>query len=608
MKKIVYVTMIALAGIFASCDDILDVESKSSMNPSDVYSTEVLANAAVMGIHQSFGETNSYRGRFIPYYGLNTDCEWFNNSTNGKNDKEASLCVYTATSDNTYMNTDNNAWAKLYEAVERANRGIKELRRSESYKTDSNMAQLLGELLTLRAVVYFDLIKAWGDVPFRTDPVDNLTIYLPKTDRMIIMDALLLDLEEAGKLCAWPNDNDYTKSTERVSKSFAKGLRARIAMFCAGYSQYPTGIKRNTDNPDKYYQIAKDECLDVINNGPATTLGAFKDNFEALCKDDVTAGKESLWEIPFSDGRGRVAYTFAVKHTNKDQYTKLAKGGVNGPLPTLFYDYDKDDIRRNITCVPYVWTDGVQIPNKASAWCFGKLRFEWMSRVVSSSNDDGINFQYMRLADVYLMAAEAINELENGPTGASNAAQYLKPILDRAYPEAKAAAILTAASAGHDEFFETIVEQRKFEFAGEMLRKVDLIRWNMLGSKLAEAKADMKALAERTGKYANLPENIYYRTLAKDDTPETGRTWDDTVVGETVEIYGLEQGDTDDGGKALTGYSKKTWLPADATKAVITENHINSLYIGEPDKRQFWPIWQVFISSSNGFLTNDYDY
>lgn len=41
-----------------------------------------------------------------------------------------------------------------------------------------------------------------------------------------------------------------------------------------------------------------------------------------------------------------------MKHEKKDQWTKLAKGGINGPIPTLFYDYDVEDVRRDITCVP----------------------------------------------------------------------------------------------------------------------------------------------------------------------------------------------------------------------------------------------------------------
>ena len=151
-----------------------------------------------------------------------------------------------------------------------------------------------------------------------------------------------------------------------------------------------------------------------------TNLVHSKENFTKLCQDNVTAGGESLWEIPFSAGRGRVLYTLGVKHNAKDQYTGQAQGGVNGPTPTLYYDYDTEDVRRDITCVPYEWGKDLDSKGKASVqlrsinkWCFGKLRYEWMNRIVTSTNDDGINWQYMRLADVYLMAAEAENALGN---------------------------------------------------------------------------------------------------------------------------------------------------------------------------------------------------
>ena len=168
MKKLIYISLLASASLFASCEDLLDAPSKSSMDETIIFNTEALADAAVMGIHQSFGETNSYRGRYLAYFGVNTDCEIFNNSgmNNVETDKEGSLVTYSAKPDNTYMNTDNNAWAKLYEAIERANKGIKAMRENSDL-TNTNMAQLYGELLTLRAFIYFDLIKACART-FRT--------------------------------------------------------------------------------------------------------------------------------------------------------------------------------------------------------------------------------------------------------------------------------------------------------------------------------------------------------------------------------------------------------------------------------------------------------
>jgi hypothetical protein len=557
-----------------------------------VFSTYDLAEQAVMGIHQSFGETNSYRGRFLPYYGLNTDIEHINGDDGTKGDDKYLLCRYDAQVNSSQMNTDNNAYAKFFEAVERANQGVAGLRAYGNVNSNSDMAQLLGELLTLRAVVYLDLIKGWGDVPARFEPITTETMYLPRTDRDEIYKQLLADLLEAEDYCAWPNESTVTKSTERVSKAFVKALRARIALYAGGYALRQDGTVRLSNDPelaqDKMYAIAKQECIDIINKG-CCYLGNFKDNFYRLSTDDVTAGYESIWEIPFSEGRGRVMYTFGIKHQAKDQYTQQAQGGINGPMPTLFYDYDVDDVRRDITCAPYRWSNEAKSKQELWAihsWCFGKLRYEWTHdvRTVTSTNDDGVNWQYMRLADVYLMAAEAVNEID----GPAQAWQYMKPVLDRALPAAKVTALQTQYTASKTAFFNGVVDQRKFEFAGEMLRKADLIRWNLLKDKLDEAKADMKALSNREGKYADIPKNLYF-TYASD--------------GETLVVYGLNHGETDEEGEALianNGYEKKSWS-TDMT------GYADAIYsVADPNKRQYWPIWQYFIDNCNGMLNNDW--
>lgn len=256
------------------------------------------------------------------------------------------------------MNTDNNAYAMFYEGIERANLAIQGIRKYGNIENNRDMAQLLGEALTLRALIYNDLIKAWGDVPARLQPNNADNVYMPRCNRDSIYKVLLADLKEAEDYCYWPNENVITKSTERVSKSFVKGLRARIALYAGGYGLRGDGYRKSKDPElasDKMYAIAKQECIDIINKH-CNTLGSFEENFKKLCQDNVAAGGESLWEIPFSSGRGRVVYTFGIKHQAADQYTSQAQGGANGPLPYLYYDYDKDDIRRDITCIPYEWS------------------------------------------------------------------------------------------------------------------------------------------------------------------------------------------------------------------------------------------------------------
>lgn len=596
MKNYIKLSILSLSLVgVTSCD--LEAPSISALNKSSVFAVYSLAEAEVMSIHVSFGETNSYRGRFLPYYGVNTDVEVGNSPelSNATSDKQ-SLWNYNTLPNNGQMNTDNNAYAKFYEGIERANLAIQGIRAHGDIENKPDMAQLLGEALTLRAVIYNDLIKAWGDVPARFEPNGPENVYLPRTSRDVIYKQLLADLLEAEDYCYWPNENKITQTTERVSKAFVKGLRARIALYAGGYGLRGDGYRRSKDPelaPEKMYQIAKEECEDIINQG-CNTLGEFKDNFIKLCEDNVTAGGESLWEIPFSEGRGRVLYTWGVKHQAKDQYTQQAQGGVNGPIATLYYDYDEDDIRRDITCVPYEWSKEL-VNGKAhvqlraqNKWCFGKLRYEWMKRIVTSTNDDGINWQYMRLADVYLMAAEAINELD----GPSAAWKYMEPVLNRVLPAAKVSALKTQYTASKTAFFNGIVDQRAFEFAGEALRKCDLVRWGNIDTKMAEAKAKLQDLQKRQGNYAGYPDKVYINNSEDKDN---------------IEIYGLNKGEDDsDKIKELkdAGWDSKNWFES-TSGYVLTDDYINGLYVVTPSTHCLWPIWQTFIDASNNMLNND---
>ncbi|KAA8481420.1 putative outer membrane starch-binding protein [Arcticibacter tournemirensis] len=589
MKKIVKI-IIAIAGItfISSCKDMLEAPTQSSLDEAVIFSTPALAEGAIAGIIQSFAETNSYRGRYLVFYGINTDTE-ISNSLKSIDDDKSRLSNYNTNVNNSQMNTDNNAWAKFYEGIERANLAIRGIRTYGDVEHNPQLAQILGEMLTLRAVVYSDLIKGWGDVPARFEPISSETLYLPRSDRDVIYKQLLADLEEASNLLAWPNETPATKSVERVNKAFAKGLRARLALAAGGYAQRMDGTVRLSTDPDlsrdKMYAIAKKECLDIINSGKLRLLG-FEEVFKTLNQETGVAGKESMWEIPFSEGRGRVIFDLGVKHTTTDKYTMQNKGGTNGPNALMLYEYQPGDVRRDVTVVPYEWTNGVQVPTNLNKLYFGKYRYEWMKRIVTSTNDDGLNWMYMRYADVLLMAAEAINEID----GPAAAAPYLKMVRQRAFPAnaAKVDQFMAQVTASKTTFFDAIVNERALEFTGEMLRKADLIRWNLLETKLNEAKAKLIQLENRQGIYVDVPKTIYYKTAAD---------------GESVVIYGLNMGEKDIPDPSLGFTSNKSWTLSSSTDqntywdALVYKNR-------SPNKQQVWPIWQYFIDNSNGLLDN----
>ncbi|WP_133641412.1 RagB/SusD family nutrient uptake outer membrane protein [Sphingobacterium paludis] len=600
MKNLVHTTLL-LAGILlaSSCNDFLEAPAKSSMEAEVIFSDPTLAAGAIPGILQSFGETNSYRGRYLVFYGTNTDVE-VNSSLKAIDDDKSRLSNYNTTLNNGQMNTENNAYAKFFEGIERANFAIVSLRRYGNIENSPEMAQILGEILTLRAVLYSDLIKGWGDVPARFEPITSATLTLERSDRNIIYKQLLADLAEAAELLPWPNQSAATNSVERVSKAFAKGLRARLALAAGGYALRQDGNIRLSDDPDlsreKMYSLAKQECLDIINSNTLRLLG-FEETFRRFNQENLAAGGESMWEIPFAEGRGRVIFDLGVRHTKTNKYTGQNRGGTIGPNPLMLYAFDRDDTRRFVSVVPYEWdrasadapdAGGFQIPSSLGRLFFGKYRYEWMSRRVTSTNDDGLNWMYMRYADVILMAAETINELD-GPTAA---APYLKMILDRAFPNnpAKVSTLISAATPSKDAFFNTIVDQRALEFVGEMLRKQDLIRWNLLDVKLSEAKTKLEQLEKRTGIYANLPNRIYYRMAAD---------------GETLDIYGLNFGDTDAQGASLGYTASKTWTMVANNDQTTYWNAL--VYPGKTANAQpYWPIWQVFLDASEGKLNNKF--
>lgn len=593
MKKLIYILGIVLAGISMSCSDYLEAPAESSLDESVIFSNADLAAGAVDGIKVSFGETNSYRGRFLPYYGMNTDVEWYN-SSDTPGDK-ADLSVYDPKPNNSEMNRYNDAWAKMYEGIERANLCIRGIRTYGNPEVGNRMGYLLGEALTLRAIYYSDLLKTWGDVPARFEPITTETIYIPKSSRDVVYKQLLADLEEAATLVPWPGESEYTLTVENVNKSFIKGLRARLALAAGGYQQFPDGIRRSND-PDLTYndmlQITKDECLSIIQEGSNKLEDEFETVFMKNCMDDITAGGETLWEVPFSSGRGRMLFTFAIRHNGVDQHTGQPRGGQAGPTPIVYYDYDAGDTRRDVTVVPYEWGTpdltgwAQQELLSLEKWSFGKFRYEWMDRYVTSTNDDGVNKLYMRYAEVVLMAAEAVNELD----GPSAAAPYLKMIRQRAFEAedwgTKVDAYVDALTT-KEAMFNAIVDEHKYEFCGEMLRKQALIRWNLLKVKLDEAKSKMYNLRSQSGEYADVPTKVYYR-IGEDN--------------ESLEYYGLQRGELDD--KSAEYEFSTTWVAADE----LEDEKIESIFARNPDERQFWPIWQYFLDNSNGTLTNDYGY
>ena len=599
-KHIIFAATAVLA--LASCDAILEQESPSTFDGSTVFANYALAEGTVFGIAQSFGETNNYRGRFLPWYGFNTDIEWYNTYKPG--DGRSDIAAYDCLPNNSQLNLSNGPYVKMYEAIERANLAIDGIRTYGKVEEDKDMAYLLGEALTLRAMIYYDLIKAWGDVPARFEPVTAESIYVKKSDRDVIYNQILSDLDEAIGYLPYPGKTSATSRTDRVNKVFAEGLYARIALAASGYALRPadgmvgTGdlgtVRLSSDSnlsKETLYPKALAYLKDAIANGGCSLYGSFRDYwYKQNNLDNIQFDGETLYVIPFSDGRGRWNFTFAINVSGAsiNGYT-INRGGDVGPVPTVYFSYDEGDARRDVTCVNYSWTKNGLEPSGIGKWFFGKYRFEWMdASPYTGGNDDGVKPVVMRYADILLMAAEIANELDDLNT----AKDCLLQVRARACGESAAEAYV-AAVGSKDAMFEAIVDERALEFCGEFLRKADLIRWNLLKEKMDAAKDDMVALRDGSGAYSDFTGDMYYKV--SDDEESLEMVW---VKSDTKDSFG-------DAWTLESGYVGKH---DDAKKTGFYTDRINGIYDRDPNTRPYWPIFNDSISNSQGALVNDYGY
>ena len=606
MKKIIIlVSALVLASMaLSSCEKMLDQSSPSTFDDSVVYANYTLAEQTIFSIHIAFGEQNSYRGRFLPWYGFNTDIEWYNSP---KSDERTQIAAYDVRLNNGQLNDSKNPFADMYSAVERANLTIEGLRKYGNVEKDADMAYLLGEALTLRAMIYYDLVKAWGDVPARFSSLTTETLFVPKSSRDVIFKQLLADLDEAIPYLPYPGQSTQTARTDRVNKVFAEGLYARIALMASGYAIRPDdgmvgtgdlGTVRLSSDADLSKEVLYPKALRYLKDAISSKTCSLEADYETLWRNfnamDLTAGKEFLFNIPFGandqKARGRWNYTFAVKCENSSIFGyNVNQGGQAGPTPTTWFMYDPRDTRRDVTCVNYKLVKNVLTPSGINNWYFGKYRFNWMTLFpYTGGNDDGIKPVVMRYADVLLMAAEIANELQEN----DYAKDCLLEVRKRAFKgnEAAAEAYVDALS-GKDAFFEAIVRERALEFCGEFLRKTDLIRWNRLYSALNAEKANLRNLASLQGDYAALSGNVWYR---------------ESEDGESLEFYGLGAGET----SAPEGNWEVVSEYVSTTK--LKDADIDYLF-SQPDedqlnRRQFWPIFQYIVDTSQKTLVNDYNY
>jgi starch-binding outer membrane protein, SusD/RagB family len=501
--------------MLSACKKYTVVEPVSQYNIAQAFSDVSNATNALIGVYDELQGDNGYGIRISMYYPFDTDEGIVSgNIDNGRR----GIGRYQLLLTNAEL---TNPFRQLYRGVEKANLCIEQIPLMKQYSSGSateqkELKRLHGEALTLRAQFLFELIRNWGDVPAPMIPAYKQTnLYIPQMDRDSTYSMLIADLAVAKDLVPWRLD---VARNERITKGAVKALRARIALTRGGYSLRQNGIMERRADYLTYYTIARDECADLMNNRNQHTLNPnYEDVWRKVTSFVYDPQGEVMFEIGAGGGNGnsdsRMGNYDGPNLSNASRYG--AGGGGIVMLPNYFYAFDSVDTRRDVTLTHYQVTSATNIKSqrRLGELNTGKYRRDWRVPLLPGTVlNVGYNWAVIRFSDVLLMFAEAENELNNAPTAAAIAA--FEEVRRRGYRgNTGSIGITPATKAG---FFDAIVNERFLEFGHEGIRKYDLLRWNLLAAKIADARTKIQQMRDRVSPYTNVPQYIYMKNVGEE--------------------------------------------------------------------------------------------
>jgi hypothetical protein len=336
-------------------------------------------------------------------------------------------------------------------------------------------------------------------------------LFIPSTNRDSTYDKLIADLAIAKDLVPWRTDAG--PRNERITKGAIKALRAKLALFRGGYALRSNGQMERRADFLAWYQIAKQECEELMANRNQHDLNPnYEDVWKKVTSFVYDPKGEILFEVGAGGGNGnsdsRMGNYDGPNLSNASRYG--AGGGGIIMLPNYFYAFDSVDTRRNVTITHYQVTSSSNIKSqrRLGELNTGKYRRDWRVPLLPGTVlNVGYNWSLIRFSDVLLMYAEAVNEINNGPT--PEAIGAFEEVRKRAYKGNEA--LMGVTPTDKSGFFNTIVNERYLEFGHEGIRKYDLLRWNLLAAKLEETRTKIQNIRDRAAPYQNVPQYIYWK-------------------------------------------------------------------------------------------------
>lgn len=439
---------IALLGFsFSSCSDFLEQNPQTDLSENDFYKTADDILSAVNGVYSSLQEGDIY-GNWYVFGEIPSD--------NTRNQLSGSVTTQNEF-DQFYIDTQNsmiaNFWKAAYKVINRTNTVLGRIDGIEINTELANRYKL--ECKFIRALMYFNLVRVYGDVPLVLKEISISESYdILREPKENVYNQIIADLKEAQDLPV----SYSTAEDGRATQGAAKALLANVYMTLHKYAEAET-ILTEIINSGRY---------SLLENTPGSlNIDGYKNVFSPVNHNS----KEGIFEIQFLKGGygegSNYANNFAPENSGTNVVAVGGTGGNNIPEMDIYNAYEEGDLRRDFSM-----SLGYYDNRKNNEWVESRYVCKFMD-VPYQNNDASNNYPVIRYADVILMYAEALNQ--NGKT--AEACKYLNMTRRRGFgyqtTETSPVDLQTTDKA---QFALMVEQERRVELAFENHRWFDLIR------------------------------------------------------------------------------------------------------------------------------------
>lgn len=446
-----------MAFTVSSCTD-LEEDPVGVLAPESSFNTPADARNAAFGAYAQFASETAY-GRKLTL-SLQILSDMVDIGDPGTASRRISLNNFTHDSNNDMI---GNFWPQLFSVVSAANAAIDGIPSIEMDEGQKN--SLIAEARFARALAYYHLVRLFGPVPyidrFVSDP--SSLEDMESTPVGQVYENIISDLEYG--MDHLPDTHNGGDVRSRATVGSAATLLASVHLTRENYSAAAEMAEFVINNSDRFnYGLVDDyQDLFIADNG---------DTEEHIFTIDFVGGVSGSWP----ENVDYMAPITGIRDADQQGWS------VNVPSMEVYNSYNDDDYRKEVSFQAEAMIDGQMEPY--TSYNFPRPHIaKFAVNPGTNANADGstsdINYTVFRYAEVLLIAAEALNEVNSGPN--AQAYDYINQVRERARngnPGSFPQDLTTGLSQA--DFRDAVLEERRIELGFEFKRWYDIVRRDML--------------------------------------------------------------------------------------------------------------------------------